>query len=154
MKNHVSSFPHDEQQLHIDLRLTFQTGNNEGVSLCGHQLSHDVARCRTSRRLSATSLMLPEGSIAVHQGQVQMTVGRQLFLVDVVVGGKHLTDLHESFVFGLRNDEERVESHSQADPTEDQVTVGTHRDLRWRIHDGSAYIKVYFEGIFFFLNDK
>lgn len=71
------------------------------------------------------SLMAPEGSVTVHRGQVQMTVGHQLFFVDVVIGGEHLADLHESFVPSLRNDEERVESHSQADPTEDQVAVGT-----------------------------
>lgn len=55
-----------------------------------------------------------------------MTVGCQLFFLNVVIVGKHLTDLHEGFVLGLGNDEERVDSHDQADPTEDQVTVGTH----------------------------
>lgn len=78
------------------------------------------------------SLIAPEGSVTVHRGQVQVTVGHRLFFVNVVIGGEHLADLHESFVLGLGNDEERVESHSHADPTEDQVTVGTHRDLWWR----------------------
>lgn len=52
-----------------------------------------------------------------------MTIGGQLLLGDVVLGSKHLTDLHEGFVLGLRNNEDGVDGHSQADHAEDQVTV-------------------------------
>lgn len=33
VSDHVSPFPHDQQQLDIDLRATFQTGNNECASV-------------------------------------------------------------------------------------------------------------------------
>lgn len=131
MNDGVSSFPR-EQQLRLDSRLTLQTGNDAGASVCA---GAPVVPRRSSRlqlqrrRSSATSLRQPEGSVTVHLGHLQVAVGRQLFFVDVVIVGKHLTDLHEGFVLGLRNDEEGVDGHSQADPAEDQVAVGTHCDL-------------------------
>lgn len=73
-----------------------------------------------------TSLRQSQGSVTVHLGQFQVAVGRRLFFIDVVIVGKHLTDLHEGFVLGLRDDAEGVDSDHQADPAEDQVTVGTH----------------------------
>lgn len=78
--------------------------------------------------------MVPKGSIAIHLIQFQMTVRSQLFFEDVVLGGEHLADLHKGFVLGLRNDEERVAGHSQADRTEDQVTERACINLRCRTH--------------------
>lgn len=73
--------------------------------------------------------MLAERPVAVHHGQLQMTVGGQFLFKYVVLGGKHLADLHKCFVPGLRNDEDGVGSHSQADGREDQVTVRPCRYL-------------------------
>lgn len=68
---------------------------------------------------------MSQGSVAVHHGHLQMAVRRQLLFGDVVLGGEHLTDLHEGFVLGLWDDEDGVDGHSQADAAEDQVAVGT-----------------------------
>ncbi|TNN71226.1 hypothetical protein EYF80_018574 [Liparis tanakae] len=68
--------------------------------------------------------------VAVHHGHFQKSVGGQLFLQDVVLGGEHLADLHEGFVFGLGDNEEGVDGHPQADHAEDQVAVRTHGVLR------------------------
>ena len=73
---------------------------------------------------------LAEGSVAIHQSHFQMTVGSQLLVVYLVLWSEHLTDLHEGFVLGLRNDEDGVEGHDQADHAEDQVTVRTCSHLR------------------------
>lgn len=69
------------------------------------------------------------GAIAIHHRQFEMAIGSQLFYEDVVPGSEHLADLHEGFVFGLRNNEDDVKGHSQADRAEDQVTVRTCRYL-------------------------
>lgn len=66
-----------------------------------------------------------KGSIAVHHSHFEMPIGMQLFFEDVVLGSEHLADLHKGFVLGLRNNEDCVDGHSQADRTEDQVTVRT-----------------------------
>ncbi len=76
--------------------------------------------------------MLAEGSIAVHQSHFKLTVG-QLLLLDLVLGGKHLADLHKCFVLGFRDNEDGVEGHSQADRTEDQVAVRACRNLWWEV---------------------
>ncbi len=70
-------------------------------------------------------------SIAVHHIQFEMTIGNQLFFQDVVLGSEHLADLHKGFVLGLRENEDGVDGHSQADSAEDQVTVRTCSYL-WR----------------------
>lgn len=59
-----------------------------------------------------------------------MISGYQLLFKYVVPGRKHLANLHKSFVLGLRNDEDAVDGHSQANGTEDQITVGTCGNLK------------------------
>lgn len=84
--------------------------------------------------LRDVSVFLPavaEGPVAVHYRQLQLAVGTQLLLGDLVHGGKHLADLHKGFVAGLRDNEDGEEGHRQADGAEEQVAVGAHGQL-WR----------------------
>lgn len=70
-----------------------------------------------------------EGPVAVHHRQLHLAVGTQLLLRDLVHGGKHLADFDKGFVAGLRDDEDSVEGHGQADGAEDEVAVGAHGQL-------------------------
>lgn len=74
-------------------------------------------------------LIVADASIAVHHRHFELTFGgrqlRILILTEAVHRRKHLTDFHKGFVPGLRNDEDGVERHCQADGTEDQVAVWT-----------------------------
>lgn len=81
-----------------------------------------LTRCPSSASLF---VVVPKSPVAVHQVQFQMIAGSQLVFEDVVPGSEHLANLHEGFVLGLRNDEEGVGGHGQADGAEDQVTERT-----------------------------
>lgn len=66
-----------------------------------------------------------KGPVAVHQRHFELIIRSQLFIKDIVPRGEHLADLQKGFPFGLRNDEDGVDSHPQTDGTEDQVAVRT-----------------------------
>lgn len=79
--------------------------------------------------MSIFLVAVAEGPVAVQHRQLQLAIGTQLLLRDLIPGGKHLADLHKGFVAGLRDDKDGVEGHGQADGAEDQVAVGAHGQL-------------------------
>ena len=66
-----------------------------------------------------------QGSVSVHLPQFELVgVAECLGLRDRLFGGKHLADLHERLVLGLRDDEEHEDGHGQAHTGKHQVAVG------------------------------